>query len=157
MPFECVYAVEVADCSKVESALHIAFGPSRINPNREFFQIDAEQAVSILKLLGHRDVTPELNRKPNLNFKEMGIADGSELVFKEGSVSVTVNGDKKVILNERVMSLTAATREILNLDYSVMPSPYWTFEGRLQLRVRSQLVDYVRDKFAVSLRMAVQY
>ena len=51
VPFECIFALEVDDCTKVESALHIAFGPSRINPSREFFKIDPEQAVSVLKLL----------------------------------------------------------------------------------------------------------
>lgn len=36
-PFECVYACKV-DCFKeLEQALHEAFEPQRINPNREFF------------------------------------------------------------------------------------------------------------------------
>jgi hypothetical protein len=29
------------------------------------------------------------------------------------------------------MTLTAATREIMGIDYSVQPSPHWTFEGKL--------------------------
>jgi hypothetical protein len=40
LPFECIYAAKVMDHDKVEKALHIAFGPSRINPKREFFEIE---------------------------------------------------------------------------------------------------------------------
>ena len=42
-----------------------------------------------------------------------------------------VTGEKKVTLNGAEMSLTAATRQVLGLDYSVAPAPYWTFNGRL--------------------------
>ena len=37
VPFECSFAGRVADVKAVERAFHIAFGPYRINPNREFF------------------------------------------------------------------------------------------------------------------------
>ncbi len=151
VPFECVYAIAVEDCSSVELALHIAFGPSRINPNREFFKIDPEQAVAILKLLGQKDVTPqvslELNsnvsqaekdsgtklkkKRPKLNFAEMGIPPESQLLFKDGITKVQVQDDKKVIYNGEIMTLTAATRILMNTDYSVQPSPHWTFEGKL--------------------------
>ena len=70
VPFECIYAIEVEDCSKVETALHIAFGPSRINPNREFFKIDSEQAIAVLKLLGQNEVTPQVSAELNSNISE---------------------------------------------------------------------------------------
>jgi len=150
VPFECVYAIEVNDCSKVESALHIAFGPSRINPNREFFKIDSEQAIAILKLLGQNDVTPQvsadlnsnvsqaekdsgkkLKKRPRLDFSEMKIAPGSILLFKDGNTTVEVKDNKKVVYNGEVISLTAATRDLLDIDYSVQPSPHWMYEGKL--------------------------
>jgi len=150
VPFECVYAIEVNDCSKVESALHIAFGPSRINPNREFFKIDSEQAIAILKLLGQNDVTPQvsadlnsnvsqaekdsgkkLKKRPRLDFSEMKIAPGSILLFKDGNTTVEVKDNKKVVYNGEVISLTAVTRDLLDIDYSVQPSPHWTYEGKL--------------------------
>ena len=115
VPFECVYAIEVDDCSKVESALHIAFGPSRINPNREFFKIDSEQAIAILKLLEQTDVTPQfsadlnsdvsqaekdsgkkLKKRPVLDFSIMNIAPGSILLFKDGNTTVEVKDNKKI-------------------------------------------------------------
>ena len=151
VPFECEYAIKVNDCSKVESALHIAFEPSRINPSREYFRIRSSQAIAILKLLDQQEITPELNeelnnnvslvernsgkklkKRPNFNFAEMNIPDASELVFyKDSNVTVTVSGDTQVKFNDRITSLTAATKEIMDLDYSVQPSPYWIFEGRL--------------------------
>ena len=150
VPFECVYAIEVVDCSKVESALHIAFGPSRINPNREFFKIDSEQAIAILKLLQQKDVTPQvsddlnsnvtqaekdsgdkLRKRPNMSFSLMNIPPGSKLLFKDGETTVEVKDERKVIYNGEIMTLTAATRKAMDIDYSVQPSPHWTFEGRL--------------------------
>ncbi len=150
VPFECIFAIEVTDCTKVESALHIAFGPNRINPNREFFKIDSEQAIAILKLLGQKDVTPQvsaelnsnvsqaekdsgkkLKKRPNMDFLEMNIPEDSELLFKDGSTTVKVKDNKKVIYNEEIMTLTAATRKIMDIDYSVQPSPHWAFNGKL--------------------------
>ena len=62
VPFECIYAVKVDDCVKVESALYVAFGPNRVNPSREFFKIKPEQAIAVLKLLGPNDATAEVSR-----------------------------------------------------------------------------------------------
>jgi hypothetical protein len=149
VPFECIYAAEVDDHTKVEAALHIAFGPSRVNQNREFFKIDPEQAVAVLKLIGNKEVTPQVNadlnievseaelasgkklqKKPNLNFAQMGIPIESQLLFKDNVSFVEVVGEKKVKLNGVMMSLTAATRDLLGIDYSVQPSPHWTFQGK---------------------------
>ena len=36
-------AVELREAAEIENALHIAFDPYRVNPSREFFEIDPEQ------------------------------------------------------------------------------------------------------------------
>ncbi len=151
VPFECIYAAEVENCSKVESALHITFGPYRINQSREFFKIDPEQAISILELLGPNNasekITKELNqnisiaeidsgkklkKKPNLNFIQMGLKKGDELIFiADENISVLVHNEKKVEYNGNIVSLTKATKEILGLDYAVQPTPRWKSGGRL--------------------------
>jgi hypothetical protein len=151
-PFDLAFACKVSNAEEVEKALHRAFAPYRPNPKREFFKIDADQAIAILKLLHVEDATKEIAamqstvpaedveaakqykaRRPNLNFKEMGIPAGSVLQFTENDATVTVVSDRKVLLNGEEMSLTAATRQLLGLDYSVAPGSYWTFEGK-QLR-----------------------
>jgi len=148
-PFELAFACKVANAAEVERALHKAFAPNRVNPKREFFSIDAGQAIAILKLLHVDDATQEIEamasgvlqeevqaanqykaRRPNLNFVEMGIPMGSILHFVEGDATVAVASERKVVLNGVEMSLTAATRDLLGLDYSVAPNPYWTFKGQ---------------------------
>jgi hypothetical protein len=151
VPFECVFAGRVQDEGKVERAFHLAFGPYRLNPNREFFEIEPEQAITLLKLLIEEDVTPSLQieadsidteskdatrklkaRRPNLNFVEMGIPIGAVLEFSQSQdKTVQVVSDKKVLFNDKERSLTAVTRELLKLDYSVAPGPYWLFDGRV--------------------------
>lgn len=148
-PFDLVFACKVPNADEVERALHRAFGPYRVNPRREFFNIDPEQAVSILRLLHVEDATREIDamvssiteeevqasrqyksRRPNMNFIEMGIPVGAVLNFTEGDSTVTVTAPRKISLAGEEMSLTAATRSLLGLDYSVQPAGYWTYEGR---------------------------
>jgi hypothetical protein len=147
-PFKLEFACKVENPDEVEQALHLAFAPNRVNPKREFFSIEADQAIAILKLLHVQDATNEVKRlptpiqtqeinagteyearRPNLNFEEMGIPIGSELKFTEDDASVFVSAPRKVKLNGSEISLTAATRKLLGLDYSVAPGPYWTYNG----------------------------
>ena len=58
LPFDLVYAKLVKDSAELEAALHTAFGPDRLNPRREFFKINEEQVVSILKIIEGIDVKP---------------------------------------------------------------------------------------------------
>lgn len=152
VPFECVFACRVPDASVVEKALHHAFGQVRINPTREFFRIEPDRVVSILKLLHVEEVTDELeksieadatqadlqagaelkrSRRPRMDFVELGIPLGSILVYIEGNHQVTVCGPKTVTFQEQQCSLTMATRKIKGLpeDYSLQPAPFWTFNG----------------------------
>lgn len=149
--FECAYAVEVDDCSTVEKALHIAFDPNRVNQKREFFSIDPEQAIAILKLLSKKDVTPLVNddlnasvsaieleavkqakkKRPNINYTEMGLEKGTVLNFaNDSTVEVVIVSDKKVLYNEEEVSLTRVTKELLELDYAVQPTKYWLVNGK---------------------------
>ena len=61
LPFDCVVARELENitAAEVESALHTAFGPNRVNPSREFFEVEPEQVEAVLRLMQGRDVTPE--------------------------------------------------------------------------------------------------
>lgn len=53
--FTIEYACKVQNAEEIENALHVAFGPNRINPRREFFRIEPDQAIAILKLLHTED------------------------------------------------------------------------------------------------------
>ena len=153
VPFDCAFACQVKDAAEVERSLHFAFGDHRINPNREFFKIEAERVIAVLKLLKVEDITAQLEqtleadvtaadkqsaqnlkdaRRPRMNFHELGVPTGSVLLFKDGQSQAVVVSDKKVELQGAVCSLTAATRKLLGLpdDYPLQPSPHWSFNGQ---------------------------
>ena len=71
LPFECSFACEVDDCKLVEDALHKAFYPNRINRKREFFKIDPDQAIVILRLFTKKDVTPAVTEEINKSVFEL--------------------------------------------------------------------------------------
>ena len=150
VPFECAFAARVTDEATVEKAFHLAFGPYRLNPKREFFQIEPEQAITLLELMADEDVTPALQReadavdveakdassklkarRPIMNFLEMSIPVGSELSFNQPPHEIAiVKSERKVEFRGEETFLTAATRELLDIDYNVNPSLYWSYNGR---------------------------
>ncbi len=151
LPFEILYACRVDNPKEVEDALHVAFAPQRLNPKREFFRIDRTQAIAILKLLHKPDATAEVvsqptdvdeasiaaadqakARRPNLDFYEMGIQDGSVLeAVTRPDITVVVTSAKKVKLGDEELSLTSATQQALQIAYAVRPAPHWRYQGRL--------------------------
>ncbi len=164
VPFDCIYAcyVKQSDCSKIEKALHKAFSPNRINPNREFFKIDPEQVIPLLSLFNQKDITREIDQeikndltdtdkksgeklkraqRPPLNFVDMGIPVGSTLVLSkpDGTLAeARVCSNRKVQYEGKEKSLTALTRELLKLKYDVQPTPYWRFNGRSLLEIYNE-------------------
>ena len=150
VPFECAFAGRVNDVSKVEQAFNQAFGPYRLNPKREFFEIEPEQALALLELMSAEDLTPVLqseadsvdieskdateklkSRRPRFNFEEMGIPIGACLKFTRSDQIVEVSSERNVIFNGDECSLTSATRELVGKSYNIAPGPYWTYEGRI--------------------------
>ena len=150
VPFNIEYAARVDNADKVEDALHTAFAPYRINPKREFFRIEPEQAIAILRILEKDDATAEVSqqaesvdpesmaaaeqmrkKRPNMNFQEMGIPVGATLYFTQGDATVTVVGPKTVKFGEEELSLTAVTKQVKETDYNLPPALYWTYEGKL--------------------------
>lgn len=150
-PFELVYAAKVVNPDKVETAIHTAFAPNRVNAKREFFEIDSIQAISIIKLLEIKETTEEVNleqetsniektdidagkeyskKRPRLDFLEMNIPIGSELICKKNGEIAIVKTNRNVIFRNEETSLTSATKIILDIDYKVAPGSYWTFDGK---------------------------
>ncbi len=157
VPFKIEFVCRVENAEEVEGALHIAFGPYRVNPKREFFKIEAEQAVSILRLLHKDDITKEVTeqpsgldqesivaaenltlRRPNLNFEEMGIPVGAVLQSTRNESRVVVTGPRKVKLGDEEMSITAATKEVLGIQTAIGPGLYWTYQGKLLRQIYNE-------------------
>ena len=164
VPFECAYACKVsADKTKLlEQALHTAFGPYRVNPKREFFEVTPEQVSAIMRFCDEGDVTSEVKeeiqaelsqeeqnsteklkqKRPKLNYSRLGIPVGAILTYvKDASVYVTVAGDSKVNYSGEECSLTAATRKIMGLapDYPIQPTSYWNYGDRNLMSIYNEV------------------
>ncbi len=150
LPFECVYAARVEDESKVERALHLAFDPQRVNPRREFFSIQPEQAVTIIELLALEDVTPTVQenvanvdtdareaivrfkstRKAPMKLSQIGIMPGTVLTYTDGDATCIVITDKQVEYNNSLYSLSGLAQKLMGYQRSVRGSMYFTYQGK---------------------------
>ena len=144
--FRCDVAVEVEDerADELEKALHKAFAPYRKNTSREFFEIEPDQVKAILRTWSDRDVTPtsqqddrrsaiqgdNRTRRPNLNFKEMGIPLESKLISTITGEEATVITPKKLLFRGEEMSLTGATEKVWTGRPQSGLTRHWEFDGR---------------------------
>ena len=124
---------------------------NRLNPSREFFEIELYQVEAIIRTWSDEDVTPQVNketenlppedraaateykskRRPNLNFEEMGIPIGSKLTSTITEEEATVISPRKVFFREEEMSLTEATEKVRGGRAPSAPTRHWEFNGRL--------------------------
>ena len=138
----------------------------RIHAQREFFKINPEQAIAILKLLDKasditKDIAKEINNdqseidkvasenfkrkmRPPLNFRDMNIPVGAKLIYlkNDSKVEVEICGDRKVLYNGEEASLTAVTKELLGLDYAVQPTRYWNYGGKNLVDIYNETYGY---------------
>lgn len=153
LPFKVAVARAVQDARTFERALHIAFGPDRVNPAREFFSIAPERAIAIINAFSGQELTPqteraveqaveesepgtlaaarefERKRRPPMNFEEMGVPMGSSLTHIVTGEIVEVVEPRKVILRGETTSLTRAQQIVSGADYPVAPGRHWSFNG----------------------------
>ncbi len=161
VPFEVFYACEVSDSAKVERQIHEGFGDHRINPKREFFRINPERILAILKLVELRDVTPvddvvedrveqdslnrERNRRENFRFSILGLKAGSVLTFlRDESIQATVIDDRRISFEGKETSLSSSALEILRTRYgyrakTIAGPQYWCHEGKTLSEMRQEL------------------
>ena len=150
LPFECEYAAKVKDVDNTEKAFHTAFEPSRVNPKREFFNINPEQAIAVLELMAIEDVTPSIQneakkidieanassekfkkkRRPTLNYFEMGLKEGDILKFGRNDEICTVINGRQVSYRNEPWYLSNLTNKLLNRTGPMDGSPYWYFNGK---------------------------
>ena len=141
VPFECYFACEVDSMEFVDF---------RVNPKREFFRIDPERIVSILRLVMIKDVTPssdivedEVDQRSldkeriissRFNFEMIDIPMGSTLTFtKDITKTAKVLDKQKIEFEGEVHSLSSSALEIVHsmgYTWSQISGPsYWVYEG----------------------------
>lgn len=156
VPFKCEYAMQVSDANMWEKRLHRLFKAAQINPKREFFKLDPEELISILRegKFG-KEVTPSsdthgegvsraevkagesIRRRKPMRFSDLDIPEGATLEFfgapyaPDVKAQCTVVRDNFVLLDEEEVTLSEATRRLLNVEWKgVRPALYWKYEGR---------------------------
>ncbi len=141
-PFECELAVEVEDAGAVEDALHRALKVQRVNPSREFFEVDSADLKPLLRLLGteikiaksvetdeegEKAARRYRNRRPDLDFEEMGLKAGDQLSFlRDRSVVVTIVDNKNVDHDGDTVSLTHVTKKVFNGKLRRPTNHWWS-------------------------------
>ncbi len=143
LPFQCFYAAEVENVNFVESQIHSAFADNRVRSNREFFKMNPERVVAIIKLIEIKNVTPkqEVNTTPEVkeelekiytkrfNFESAEIPVGSELIFtRDKNVKAKVISNGNIEINGEVKSLSRAAQDLLHVSYPVQGPIFWEFE-----------------------------
>jgi hypothetical protein len=159
--FRVAIARRVHDAGLIEKALHVAFGPDRVNPAREFFQIDVHRVVQLIKSYPGTDITPQVEaaaereiervepgavkaeaiyskRRPPLNFLEMAIPLGAQLIHVDTEETAEVIGPRRVRFRGHDISLTQAQRIISGKEYNPAPGNLWLFEGRPLSRIYAE-------------------
>ena len=160
VPFECYYAGVVEQALNVEKRIHRAFAVFRVNQNREFFEIDAEAAADIVRMVAIRDATPGEDfvevqedkiamerlekRAERFNFSMVGIQPNAELLFSEdNSITCRVIDNRRVDFNGEEMSLSAAALRALKskgFDWkSAQGARWWTWNGQTLLELRKSI------------------
>ena len=140
-PFKCAMAVQVREgyAKTLEKALHTAFAPDQGNASREFFKMDPERVLAILRIWPGKDVTPSKantktkthtqgTRRPGFTFVMLGIPVGSTLISTRTGEEATVLENNRVRFRGKTMSLTAATKLVFGKHRQ--PTPLWTFVGQ---------------------------
>jgi ribosomal protein L19 len=126
---------------------------------REFYRMTPDQAFAIFKKFAHgiddedslelinptiEDIEIETllkGRRPKLNFYELGLEDGFELVLKENpQIVAKIISGKLVEYEGKQYSLTALSKKLLHWQTDRQPAPYWLYNGK-------SLSDIYDDKY----------
>jgi hypothetical protein len=152
LPFDVEFACKVKDYKQVEKIIHNTFLDYRINSSREFFDVNPERIIPLLKHLQCEDTTiniakrlnettPEIDKessirykkkRPRFNFIEMGINIGNMIVFdnENSSVEAEIISENTVKFNNEEYTLTKLTSKLLGLSYSIAPLPCWKYKDK---------------------------
>jgi hypothetical protein len=135
LPFRLYACVEVENAQQLEKYAHEVFSTNRARPNREFFLMEPETAVSYLKAVSLSDksavwvstrqemidesgkeLAEEQVVKPRLpafTFSSVGLKTGDVVAFvRDPSVQVTVVSDTEVEFEGLVTKLSPLTRTL---------------------------------------------
>jgi hypothetical protein len=161
VPFECFYACQVENSTKVEKALHDAFGDHRINPKREFFRLNPDRVVAILELVALNDAAPKMeiaddpvelealhreqSRREQFRFSLADVPIGVTLYFsRDENITAKVVDDRRIEFEGEITTTSSAAAKVLKGRFGwtvkqVQGPLYWVYEGETLDERRSRL------------------
>ncbi len=161
VPFECFYACQVENSTKVEKALHDAFGDHRINPKREFFSLNPDRVVAILELVALNDAAPKMeiaddpvelealhreqSRREQFRFSLADVPIGVTLYFsRDENITAKVIDDRRIEFEGEITTTSSAAAKVLKGRFGwtvkqVQGPLYWVYEGETLDERRSRL------------------
>ena len=161
VPFECFYACQVENSTKVEKALHDAFGDHRINPKREFFRLNPDRVVAILELVALNDAAPKMeiaddpvelealhreqSRREQFRFSLADVPIGVTLYFsRDENITAKVIDDRRIEFEGEITTTSSAAAKVLKGRFGwtvkqVQGPLYWVYEGETLDERRSRL------------------
>ena len=161
VPFECFYACQVENSTKVEKALHDAFGDHRINPKREFFRLNPDRVVAILELVALNDAAPKMeiaddpvelealhreqSRREQFRFSLADVPIGVTLYFsRDENITAKVVDDRRIEFEGEITTTSSAAAKVLTGRFGwtvkqVQGPLYWVYEGETLDERRSRL------------------
>ena len=138
--FKIYFAKKVDNYKEVEKELHEKFAEFRVNPKREFFDIEPETAYKALNKY-EGVVTVDKERRANFSFSELGIEIGEELKYEDNKEKIaTVKDDNLVMYEEDIYSLSGLTAKLLGRKDSsgIQALKYWLYKDELLSDIREE-------------------
>jgi len=167
LPFDLEYAKAVENCREAESKLHKIFAHTRINPNREFFRIDADAVAAALAPYPGNEITIDGDEPSKdisqadidarnaeesvasrtgaggFDFGRLMVPFGAELVsIYDDSITAKVVAGGKVEYDGEIMTLHAAAklvqRQTTSDTHPISGSARWKYNGTTLHRLREK-------------------
>jgi len=158
-PFRFHYAIESDRYKEIEKLMHNAFSKFRVRDNREFFKMDAEDAVSALKISGEPEI--KLNNemidengtiiedepkslKTVFTFSSVNIPQNAELSFtRDENIKCKVISDREVEYNGKNYYLSGLAKKLFNdMGYNwkaVQGTMYFKYNDKILSDLRNEI------------------
>lgn len=159
MPFRFHYAIESDKYKEIEKLMHNAFSKLRVRDNREFFKMDAENAVSALKIscapeiklnnemIDENGTIIEEEPKPQktlFTFSSVNIPIDAELSFtRDENIKCKVVSDREVEYDGEKYYLSGLAKKLFNdLGYNwkaVQGTMYFKYNDKILNELRNEI------------------
>jgi len=123
VPFEIAYQVEVRDPSFLETRVHTALGARRVNGDREFFEIDAVEAIISVRNFAADRIDEELHPKYAASVDETARTQEEKLKRKRESAEQAEQAKKEKLLISHRQSVERLSRDLKEAKARLSEAP----------------------------------